>query len=806
MPSRPDRHALAFAALLAAAVAPASAQMWAGIGPRGVAMPASGGVASAAPAPQPPIAALRAVPSPEGLPAATGGLPTAFPLRHLPTPAEGWQVVGETGELRWPIFLTARDAAEATTMRVAYTSAIAVLPETSVLTLRVNGRIVGIDPIDAAQGLRRIAFTIPAGIVEPGFNEVALTIEQRHRVDCSIAASYELWTRFDPAETGLEMRAGGSTVATVADLPAVSPRPDGSVPMHVLLSGKTNPSHLGKLIGATQTVALRGRMGQPIVDFESADGDPSGIDLAVGSREALAKVPRLHGRLEGSGPGVLVLAAGGAGERPLIVFTGTTDADVEAAVGSLAAAAPTGTVSGLLAAATIPGRPLGGGESVALHDLGLLPRDFAGRSYKRSATFTLPADMLPADYARGTFDLSGSYAAGLEHGAKIRIDVNGKNSGIVALPSAKGGTFDHDQLFLPLGLMRPGVNRLDVYAELPRPDDRTCAAATGTRFHLSDRSQLTLPVLARVQRLPDLALATAGGLPYADGRARLVVPKPDRDSVGAALTLTARVAVATGRPVPFAFTTSLATRGEGSTLIVAPARSLDPAIMDRVGLEPGALETLWRGEAEGRSVDKAVGVAAGPRWWLDDPNAIAACKPSLASASDDVRAPAGDLVEGRGAVRRSPWTERSRRWMAAARGALNLNPPVPTAALVGARTTLVLAQGVDDAAGDVTTIVTAPNPALLRAGVTCLADPRVWGAVHGRLASIEGATGRVAASDAMRFTYRGGSTASLRNDRLVLAGWLSLNPLAFVAAALLLALALSGSTLLFVRGIGRRSE
>ena len=225
--------------------------------------------------------------------------------------------------------------------------------------------------------------------------------------------------------------------------------------------------------------------------------------------------------------------------------------------------------------------------------------------------------MLAADYGRGTFDLAGGYASGLARGAQIRVDVNGRNSGIIKLPYADGEVFKHNQLFLPLGMMRPGVNRVEVYAETPRAEDASCAATSAKRFLFLDKSELRLPTLARVQRLPDLALATAGALPFTEGHAHLVVPKPDRDTIGAALSLTARAAVAAGRVVPFSFSTKMPTGSDGSTLVVSPARALDPGTMMRVGARSRCRRTSLARcrRVETRHRCRRCG-AVQSRWWL----------------------------------------------------------------------------------------------------------------------------------------------------------------------------------------------
>ena len=374
--------------------------------------------------------------------------------------------------------------------------------------------------------------------------------------------------------------------------------------------------------------------------------------------------------------------------------------------------------------------------------------------------------------------------------------------------------FKHNQLFLPLGMMRPGVNRVDIYAETPSVADASCAAPPAKRFLLLDKSELRLPTLARVERLPDLALATSGALPFTQGHAHLVVPKPDRDTMGAALSLTARVAVAAGRIVPFAFATKMPTAGDGSTLVVSPARALDPGSMRRVGLDPVAVETAWRTVADAHPAPAATPGALATHWWLSNPDGPHACKlPPHAILAKAGAKPAAakpehdDILDvAAGEMPTAPrWQDRFAAWVGSvtdrfrSSGAL-ANPGVDADA------SLLMAQGVTGGDGDVTTIVTAPDAATLKASVGCLFDPQVWSKVHGRLAALDASTGDVVATDATSFTYRGARNTSLGNGRLVMAGWFSLNPLAFVAMSLLLALCLSGTTLWFVRGVGRRSE
>lgn len=766
----------------------------------------------------------------------------ALVLRHLPSTLDGLELIGESGELRWPVYLTAAQAAGALRLRIGYKSAVSVLPEASTLTAQVNDRTIGTDVIDAPRGLRIVELDLPAGLLRPGFNAIVLSVRQRHRVDCSVVATYELWTRIEPAETGLVLPADARAIANAADLPALLPRADGTLPIHILLHGRTSPRNVERLVRATGAVALAARALQPVVDFDAGASGPEGVDLAVGPRAALAADPRFSDALGTDGPLLRALPPTGPLARPTLIATGSTDAEVDAAVASIGTVVrPEGSEQGLAAARAYPATRTAGGESIMLRDLGMRSEEFSGRFLRKSFNLDLPADFLAADYGRGTFDLAGGYAAGLARGSQVRVDINGKSSGVIKLPYAGGDVFRHNQLFLPLSLMRPGLNRIDVYAETPRPEDATCEAPEAKRFLFTDTSRIVLPTLAHVQRLPDLAETAAGALPYAQGHARLVVPTPDRETMGSALSLTARAAVAAGKVIPFAFAMKMGDATEGSTLVVAPARALDPAVMHDLGLDPAEVEAAWRETAERPPSMSPIR----DRWWLARGEGPAACRlpstarlaaPTPQPAADasaepaadptvtPVKADDGDLLETWSQERhpRRDWlaplrsaASGARAWAASWGGTWDASvgkmrerlASRPDSDGVAPEASLILAQGIAKGSKDaVTTIVTAPTAAMLHAAIPCLADPRVWSQLRGRLAVLDASKGVVTTTDATSFRYVAARDGSLANSRLVLAGWFSLDPLAFVGVAMLLALMLSATTLWFVRGVGRRPE
>ena len=120
---------------------------------------------------------------------------------------------------------------------------------------------------------------------------------------------------------------------------------------------------------------------------------------------------------------------------------------------------------------------------------------------------------------------------------------------------------------------------------------------------------------------------------------------------------------------------------------------------------------------------------------------------------------------------------------------------------------LIVSQGFPaDDSRNLWTLVTAPDSAMLKAGVDCLTHPRIWTSVSGRLSALQAdETVRSVRDDGGR-RYFATAPWSLGNLRLIGAAWLSLNSLAYVAACSALVLCLAASTLWLVLNVGRRVE
>lgn len=528
---------------------------------------------------------------------------TASPLtlRHLTNNIQGFRLAGEIASSEWPVYITAAQARQRIKFRVGYLSAISVMPEASYLTLVVNDTIVGRSNIRATHSVRTLEFEIPPNLLQAGFNSIRLTAEQRHRVDCSLQATYELWTQIDPSQTGLLLpRSEG--VTSIAELPALSPDAQGALPIRAVVPGRTNLANIERIMRVVQMISLVGRFEQPVVDIGALAAGEYGVNLVVGP------APDLAGLLEPGAlgavvaPSIFVLPAR-TDRRTTIVVTGASDGQVSEALAQFEVQAQAvGATAGLRAAAAFPGLRMEGGQRVKLRDLGVASEEFSGRLFRAAFNVILPPDFYPADYGRAIVDLAGGYAPGLTTEAQIVVSVNGRNAVSLKLPKSAGDVFTKNPIPLPLGAMRPGLNRVEIEAQVPIAKDSACdplAAISGSkRFLLLDSTEIELPRIARIARMPDLAVTSTGAFPFVGGggmRPKILAPAPDRETIGAAATIAAHMAIMAGRPIDFELTGVAPQRGSGSVLVVGGANMLDPSLLKAAGIDPQELQKAWAG-------------------------------------------------------------------------------------------------------------------------------------------------------------------------------------------------------------------
>lgn len=841
--------------LLALASGPALAQSFLGLGPaERLTVPPSGNALrtppedGASPARRPDAAAAerRAAPrdaepprvaAPQGAPRAAIQS-TIAPARRLPSGPRGFRLTGEEDSLRYPVYLTEAQTRGPARLRLSYLSAISVAPETSELAAVVNGTRVGWTRIQAPGAVKVVEFAIGEGVLKAGYNAVTFTASQRHRVDCSIGATYELWTQIDPSRSGLVV--GTATDMDVRSLAAAEPDESGALPIQVVLNERPNLARLERMIAAVQALALVGRVARPTVTFGPLLQGRNGINLVVGTASEIGGIEGVSDLGPITGPRLAMLPAR-PNTPPTLVVTGARDEDVRQAVANLAVPAETGTPSGLKAVQLFRGYMVAGGESLTLDRLGAASREFSGRLLHVGFDLRFPGDFVPADYGKVMLHLAGAYVAGLASESRIIIDINGRNAASIPLPDGRGEVFEDSAIPLPFSLWRPGVNHVEISAQLPNAADQVCdtlsPAAKQARFLFLDRSRVEIPHFARAARSPDLAAIKGGAVPFVvpGQRPRLVMPTPDRDSADAAATLAARLAMASERVIDFEVVTQQQVASDASQLVVAPARALDPALLETVGFDPQQVQRVW----EGRADMVAIPGQFGPEGVLTldrlrrnlpmrcalpalipqvrpaqpapapppQPEASAAPSRTSASASDRELI---DRWEASTRGSRQIWAALDAVWNEITGAARSLHQAVAAqmrpddTVEVPATASLLIAEGQPVQSSN-TVIVTAPNASLLKASVSCLVDPVVWARLGGSAAFLDASNGVLVTSRPERVEIVETQPRSLANLRLVSAAWLSINTEYYVGLTLAMALFLGLATTSLVRNVGRKN-
>ena len=467
---------------------------------------------------------------------------------------------GEMGERSWGITLTAEQAAHAATLTVATNSSIYVAPEDSRLRVSVNERQVVDVPLAAHENATAVSATLAPDTFKPGLNIVTFSVVQRHRTDCTIQSTYDLWTDVDGSGTGIiydianpqgfialdDLAAVGGDAAGVTNIRLVLPPRDGAVPDE-------------GIIRLVQAVSLRGNFHHPVVEVASSLLDsptPGTLQLAAGT---IAELAPLVGQLDPARASQVGFVDSPGG-TPLLVVAGAdrrllTEA-IDYAVRSdqaLSVAPPVvDTTSWRLPVVPV----LTGSRELSFADLGVKTQEFSGRRFPADFRVALPDDFYAAAYGEAKILLDAGYAEDVKRGSHFDVYTNGYLVANVPLAASSGDIFRRLPIKVPLTHFKPGVNSITLEAVLYTDADAACAPGApgggSDHFALFDTSTFKMPDFGRIGRWPNLAAFAGTGSPYGgSGKpVQLVFGRSSPEAYGASATILAKLAQAAGRIVP----------------------------------------------------------------------------------------------------------------------------------------------------------------------------------------------------------------------------------------------------------------
>ncbi|NBN79447.1 hypothetical protein GWI72_14315 [Microvirga tunisiensis] len=734
-------------------------------------------------------------------------------FRPLPALAGGLRLSGESDHREWPVYLTRTQAAQPGVFELVLTSAVSVMPEGSTLRLAVNGQTLGEQPIKAFGQPQLLRFDLPPGALQPGLNALRLTVSQRHRVACDTPSTYELWSDIDPARTGLRFADASLGLETLPDLAALAPDSRGAQRLRIVQGDLTDTLALTRAVGVLTRIARETGISHPIVEVSGSARPAPGLTLILGTPTEL----RALGSPALPQPGNLTLVEGEGGVTLVVAEQDQDGLDALAArigSGDLSLAARSGSADGAAALDRLLPRPVEPGTTLTLADLGARTSEFNGRLQRTRFDLRLPDDFFPAETGTINLSLAGGYAAGLDPSSQIVVRVNGEVAAGLPLSDPAGDVFADKVLRLSLKAFRPGLNSVEITTQTETAADRQCdtlaALHEPPRFLLVDETRLDIPAYPRLLGLPSLNASLTGGLARkAGGDVPVYVPFATPDMLSAAATLAVRlgmdmdgqgsVSIRVGRPQP----------DEPAAVLVGAFGDLSPAALAAAGLDAGRLRAAWSAPTLDGSTPQMVNASNPLQRRVVSLQSISRSDPVMTGSIRTPQEAAAAQPERSLTATPGSSDEVMQRWLQAhedrdllrstlsrvetAVTGLFVRPDSPRQPLTPG-TTLVIAQGRPMAeTGGFWTVVTAPSPAALSIAVEDIVAPGMWRQLAGHEARYDMQTGLVTTDAGAPDFHVVTAPESAANWRLVAAGWLSGNPLAYagllLAAALCLALA-----------------
>ncbi|MGI4765320.1 MAG: cellulose biosynthesis cyclic di-GMP-binding regulatory protein BcsB [Janthinobacterium lividum] len=685
-------------------------------------------------------------------------VPGKLLLKRLPADRNGLTFRGESDNHSYAVFMTRQEADKVGEFQLSLTNAVSAQPDRSSLRFSVNGRVLATVPVRSPSRANVVSIHVPAGVLVPGFNAVSIASTLFHRVDCSVKATYELWTSVDPADTGFVLPpASIFSGRAVSDIGGEPPGPDGTTRLHVRLPDHPDAEAVERATRVVERLVAEAHITRPLVDVGPEAGTGPGLDIAfsgIGHPDSDVALGRVL--LRRSDLSLLRDPASGR----LTVLSEEADPDP-----AQKGAEATGDASALSVVARGEGQRITEAGRISFDDLGLPDDSFSGRHYLRSLHLQLPSDFYPGSYDKVRLLLDGGYTGDLDGQSSLVFRVNDALVSTLLLRSGTPGHFQHETVELPLQFFRPGFNDVSIEGVLSTTADAACDPTTkpeSARLVINGSSEIEIPHLAHLGTMPQIAGALPAGDPPGQDVHDLYLLHDDPAAIGSALTVSANLA-ATSSDVP-------------SLRIHFTA----PGVGDHPGLVLGTRNELPTSLA--RAIDRLT----------------------------TLRQPVSGLDGGPASLHRSSaptFVQRADRWFRQ-RGFFFTPAPDERRRLVTDDHTLLMASvrpneaeiafgGIeiprfaDD--GRQWLVITAGSADTISAGIDRLVAGGLWSRLNGEAIAINIDDGRFSTIDADTHTYVLPRSVRMADLRPIMGGLMSSNILLTASAAILL-LALLGLT------------
>ncbi|UVD58081.1 cellulose biosynthesis cyclic di-GMP-binding regulatory protein BcsB [Rhizobium sp. Pop5] len=762
--------------------------------PAPVTPPVSVTPAPAAPAvPAPPVAVPPQTTMPASQPtveANAAAPPRAGDARRYVLPFSNLSLSGEYDRRSWSVYLTPEQAAAKASFTFAYQNSIVVAPEASALTVYLNNRPIGQQRIGSPDGPTAVTFEVPSGLLQPGANVVTFEADQRHRTDCSIQSTYELWSNIDPAGTYLRFADSDAAQLASADaVRAIGVDGAGKTEFDIVVPALEQPGTTKPLLRLAQGLSVLSSMPNQIFAFSTDSlpaAGPGKLSVLVGTAAELR--PLFPGLPPGAESAALAaFVTDPRSGSPVLLISGPSWQAVSSAIDTIVS--PTDRSQDIRRDAltterwSAPNAPLVFSDTnIALSQLGVKTTEFSGRRFRTSFNVAVPADFYANAYGEAKVLLDAAYTDNVLPGSHIDIYVNDNIASTVPITTTTGGILRHLPIRVTMRHFKPGLNSVAIEAILMTKDDAACApgatAGANPRFALFDTSELHIPDFARVGQRPNLAAMAGTGYPY--GRSAeptpLFIDRVDADTLSAAATLLGQMAIMAGHPIPVETVASPNTIGDHDAIFIGSISQMPATALTQANIST-ASQASWR-----PVVDAQTGVV------------------DTGTAFEQWNSKVG------GGVLRSRITA-FRDWLwrnfDISRSSLQFVPGAEEIFTPSNAATLLVAQGSSPTGGGSWTLVTAPSAKDLREGLEVVTAQSNWPQIAGHITTYSSKTGKIETVPVTRFDFVPSVPWSIGNYRLIAANWLSTNILSYAFLLVVFLLLIGLTTASMLRKLGR---
>ena len=778
------KTSLLFMAFLLAGMPLASAQTGApsSVAPFSMGADGSGPLPRAPSAPQNPGNVEPVTPAVETLPF----------FRYI-VPADQMRLEGENVERAWSVYLTEAQAKSVTHFNIGYQNSIFVAPEYSELKIAFNNVEIATPLLDSSERKSDLRFDVPEGVLKAGYNQFSIRIKQRHRTDCDLDSTYDLWTDIDPARTFLMFDdPATSELSTIADIRAIGVDAQGRTQFHIVAPALSDQIAADPQLELAQGLALLSDM--PNTYFTYSKSEPvkfgSGVlpvyvdtpdELRPLLGDALPDIGTSQSaRFVGTnalGQSVLVLVAPSWQRIGPLIDGITTPAARSAAAKDEAYSTHSWRKQDT--------QLLTGHKRLTFEQLGIPTQEFSGRSFRAEFTIGLPADFYADAYGEARLLLDAAYGQMVLPGSRLHVFVNDQLAATWPISTVNGAVLRRTPVRFTMRHMKPGVNKIVLEAALLTREDAAClpgATSDDTaRFAVFDTSEFEMPNFGRVAQVPDLWATGGTGFPYSrhSDRIPLYIDNLSADTLTTASDFVAKLSNAARQQIPVDIVHSTEDIGEGDAIFVGSIGQVPTEALRETKISQTS-RSVWTQQVGGEANYNEAPETTIEQW--------------------DEQVTAGWYN----------WIFEVEKYLKRnydlSFETLRFLPRPDTEYLPPNSVSMIIAQEPSPDGDGAWTLISAPSSENLSNGMTALMKRQHWDAVQGRITTYNRNTGVIdnIAMGATDFIFD--TPFSIANLRLVATNWFSTNTMSFSLALVVFSVLLGIATKAMLTHFGRYED